>query len=176
MKNVCLRNGFTNVIVENLAVSNHSGALKLFVPGESDSPGASLEQGIAEKTQCHIETVQTITLDTYVLNRIKQPIKVIKIDVEGHESSVIKGAKQTIERDHPLLIIECEARHMPPKSTVISFIETVEKLGYIGSLVISKKNELPANQFKECVHQKQIGDRFWDSKEYYNNFIFRPKK
>lgn len=35
----------------------------------------------------------------------------IKIDVEGHEFSVLAGARRTIARFKPVVIIECEERH-----------------------------------------------------------------
>jgi len=46
---VCKRNGFSNVIIENLAISDRAGEFELFVPGSKDSPGASLERIIAKK-------------------------------------------------------------------------------------------------------------------------------
>ena len=36
-------------------------------------------------------------------------VRLIKIDVEGMELSVLKGALRTVERDRPILVIECQA-------------------------------------------------------------------
>lgn len=47
-------------------------------------------------------TVETRTLDSYELNNVR----FIKMDVEGHEVAVLRGAAETIQRNHPLLIIE----------------------------------------------------------------------
>ena len=38
-------------------------------------------------------------------------IKFIKIDVEGHEIEVLKGAEKTIKDNLPVLLIEIEKRH-----------------------------------------------------------------
>lgn len=170
----CQRSGFSNVTVENLALSNQEGELQLYVPGDADSPGASLESGIAGKTPCHTETVKVTTLDTYVAAKLKRPVRVIKIDVEGHELAVVQGALATIRRDRPLLVIECESRHLPQGKSVPEFLAFVESLGYVASLAMPGKSELPAAQFRDEIHQKQEGERFWDAKDYYNNFIFRP--
>ena len=170
----CQRCGFTNVTIENLALSNQRGELDLFIPGDSDSPGASLEAGIADKTQCHKETVQVTTLDAYAAEKLRVPVRVIKIDVEGHEFAVVQGALELIRRDKPLLVIECEGRHMPAGKTVQEFIALVVSLGYTATLAMPGLGELPAAQFRDEIHQKQIGDRFWDAKDYFNNFIFRP--
>lgn len=170
----CQRSGMKNVTVENLALSNQQGELKLFVPGDSHSPGASLEAGIADKTACHTETVTVTTLDSYAAGKIQGPVRVIKIDVEGHELAVLQGAFDLIRRDKPLLVIECEGRHLPAGQTVQDFIALVESLGYSATLAMPGIGELPAAGFRDELHQKQSGERFWDAKDYYNNFIFRP--
>ncbi|RZJ16258.1 MAG: FkbM family methyltransferase [Haliea sp.] len=170
----CRRAGLRNVTIENLALSNQQGELDLFVPGDSHSPGASLEPGIAEATACHKETVQVTTLDAYAADRLHSRVRVIKIDVEGHEMAVLQGALGLIRRDKPLLVVECESRHLPPGKTVPDFIALVESLGYRATLAMPGIGELPAAQFSEALHQKQAGERFWDAKDYYNNFIFRP--
>jgi hypothetical protein len=75
-----------------------------------------------------------------------------------------------------LLIIECEGRHLPASQTVVTFIAFIESLGYTASMAVPGQGELPAQKFNADTHQKQVGDRFWDAKDYYNNFIFRPIK
>jgi len=170
----CRRSGLRNVTIENLALSNQQGELVLFVPGDSHSPGASLESSIADKTDCHQETVKVTTLDAYAHEKLTAPVRVIKIDVEGHELAVLQGALALIRRDKPLLVIECEGRHLPQGKTVQDFITLVESLGYSATLAMPGIGELPAAGFREALHQKQAGERFWDAKDYYNNFIFRP--
>ena len=39
------------------------------------------------------------------------PVGFIKIDVEGHEFSVLQGAIQTLQKDRPNLLIEIEEQH-----------------------------------------------------------------
>jgi len=174
LTSACRRSNFSNVTIENLALSDTEGELQIYIPGSSDSPGASLEASIADKTECHVETVRVTKLDTYINGRLHQPVRVIKIDVEGHELAVIRGAMQTLERDKPLLIIECESRHLPMDQSVKNFVEDVQAIGYSATLARPGLTELPASLFREELHQPQLGDRFWDAKNYYNNFIFRP--
>lgn len=172
LRSACQRSGLANARVENLALSDVQGELNLYVPGDA----TSLEASIADRTNCHTETVQVTTLDRYADTHIKTPVRTIKIDVEGHELAVVKGALQLIKRDKPLLIIECEGRHLPVGQTVATFIAFVEALGYTATLAMPGGSELPAKQFDPSQHQRQTGERFWDAKDYYNNFIFRPIK
>lgn len=174
LASACKKSRFYSVVVENLALSDREGELELYIPGASDSPGASLESSVANKTNCRVETVRVVTLDRYLANGSYGAVKVIKIDVEGHELAVVKGAEQTLARDRPLLIIECEARHLPNGQSVADFVSHIEAIGYRASLARSGLSELPASEFNPTLHQAQVGERFWDAKNYYNNFIFRP--
>ena len=50
------------------------------------------------------EAVPVVTLDSLGLNRVR----FIKIDVEGMERAVLRGASETLERDRPILYVENE--------------------------------------------------------------------
>jgi hypothetical protein len=51
--------------------------------------------------------VPALRLDDYALDRVG----FIKIDVEGHELAVLKGAEATIRGSMPSLLVEIEERH-----------------------------------------------------------------
>jgi len=40
-------------------------------------------------------------------------LHLIKIDVQGHELEVLKGARQTIERHHPIILCEITTQNQP---------------------------------------------------------------
>ena len=52
----------------------------------------------------------------------------IKIDVEGHELSVIQGAMNTINKYKPVLLVEIEEKHT--KKPVIETVKYITNLGY----------------------------------------------
>lgn len=55
-------------------------------------------------------TVLGISVDALSLpNRVS----LAKIDAEGHETEIIHGMRQTIERDLPVLIVEDNGQPMP---------------------------------------------------------------
>lgn len=89
-------NDLSNVEIYKEAVSNTTGIKQFFItyPG-----GSSLlpVRGVRE-----IINVPTITIDSLELDRVDW----IKIDTEGTEADVLKGAKETIERCKPNLIVE----------------------------------------------------------------------
>lgn len=55
-----------------------------------------------EASSVHVETVKVETLDSRKLDRVD----FIKIDVEGSELDVVKGARQTLLRCRPMVIVE----------------------------------------------------------------------
>ena len=67
--------------------------------------------------------VKCRSLDKFTYDKTKPGI--IKIDVEGHEASVLKGSQLTIKENLPALVIES----FPPKRDVISTI--MENWGYL---------------------------------------------
>ena len=57
------------------------------------------------------EEIEITTLDNFVKrNKIKR-IDFIKCDVEGFELEVFKGAKKTIQKFKPIILVEIEERH-----------------------------------------------------------------
>jgi FkbM family methyltransferase len=95
--------------VHELALSDRAGQATLAFPRRNDDGAAtakaslSVAAGAAHATV----TVRTATLDDLALDRVG----FIKIDVEGHEEEVLRGAAATIARCRPRLLIEIEECH-----------------------------------------------------------------
>ena len=64
-------------------------------------------------------------------------IKFMKIDVEGHEIEVINGAKETIKKNKPVMLIEIEKRHS--QRSVDESISFIKRHGYKCFYVKDKK-------------------------------------
>lgn len=56
--------------------------------------------------------VGVTTLDELVRAEGLARVDVVKADVEGAELAVLRGAAALLERDHPVLLLEVEARHL----------------------------------------------------------------
>ncbi len=50
--------------------------------------------------------MEAVTLDEYVQKNGISKVDFLKIDVEGAEASVLEGATNVLNRDHPTLLIE----------------------------------------------------------------------
>ena len=165
---VCRAMRLDNVTVEAKAVFSHSGAKDLFVPA-GHSPGASLTHKAVEAESFAILSVPVVALDDYFDENDR--VTLLKIDVEGAELGVLKGAERILRQHAPLLVFECENRHLAP-GHVGEVFSWLERLGYEGSF-ICRDRLLPITKFDAAVHQSQISEWFWKAKDYCNNFVFR---
>ena len=105
-RNITLNN-FRNIEPVKLAISSADGTCQMNVSHDGHDAWNSLTLP-AQGESYSQEAVQTITLDHYLLQRpLHLPIKMIKIDVEGWENEIMKGAVSTLSvNDAPLLQVE----------------------------------------------------------------------
>lgn len=116
----------SSVRVEQVALSDSAGVATMRIPSDQLMDGcATIEEQNTLSTQNVEEiSVPTRRLDSYQFG----PVGFIKIDVEGHELKVLKGAQAILNRDHPNLLIEAEDRHRP--NAVASVIDYLKPFGY----------------------------------------------
>jgi len=161
---------FRNVIIEETAVSSASGTLVLYVP-QDGSPGASLVRGAVTEVRKMVD-VPTTSLDE-VFKDYRRRVALLKVDVEGAELAVFKGAERLLTRDGPLLVFECENRHLE-SGRVEDVLAYLVRLGYGGHFVNGDRLT-PISQFDAKLHQKQQGEGFWNCAGYCNNFILAKR-
>lgn len=155
---------FPDVRVIAAAASAGVGPATLYCP--PDQPGlGTLERGIGRDAPgiC----VPAIALDTIDAG----DVGFIKIDVEGHELSVLEGARSLLRDCRPALLIEAEARHRA--NAVASLADWLAPFGYNG-LYLDAGRLRPIARF-DCARDQHAGDapangpRF---ARYINNFLF----
>jgi FkbM family methyltransferase len=166
---------FKNVTVEWLGLSSKQGELELTIPNPdgSPSPGATFEQITTGTAPLYKEKVKVDTLDNYFSSADKRPVKFIKCDVEGHELEVFRGGEKILKKDMPILLFECEARHLQSGDVkeVFSFLED---LGYSGQFFANGKIT-SLDKFDMQKHQQIRDGKIIDHLSYCNNFVFMPK-
>ena len=92
-------NHLDRVVAENLALGADSGTLKIRVDGPCSTSVSQTIGGEAREVE-----VPLTTLDAYVAQHNLE-IGLIKVDIEGGEPDFLIGAKQTICRQRPILLI-----------------------------------------------------------------------
>ena len=165
-----------NVRVHETALSDRAGVAKLLVP-EDDGLAriASSDTGDAVSVEAESKLgitaelgIQTRTLDSFSL----VDVGFLKIDAEGHELAVLRGAHETITTSRPVVFVESEARHaLGAPSNVIKLM--LDRYGYGRAAFVCRWELVDIERFD--VHRDQLGllPDFMDP-AYVSNFVFWP--
>jgi len=104
-------NGLDNIHNHHRAMSDKQGRLELTVPdyaNEGNIGAFSIDEEVRKneyecKTQGAVEAIMASPLDKL----LHKDVRLIKVDVEGHELEVLKGGRETIEaNNYPPIIFE----------------------------------------------------------------------
>jgi FkbM family methyltransferase len=130
----------SNVRVFNFALSNVNGKTKMIMPiiESARKHGLSRIPEVEDYAYENCDEFDVVTKQLDDISEIRDTtanIIAIKIDVEGHELSVLKGATETIKKHRP--IIYCELWPGDVRRLTISFIKS---LGY--SIHVLVRNEI----------------------------------
>ena len=158
----------SNVTILPIALGNNDGPVEIKIPHHRkgwSSNGASLAS--KEINDGKILNIQCRKLDSLNIENIG----LIKIDVEGFEIEVIRGAKDTILKNKPVMIIENEIVHTKDTNELFTIMN---EFGYdkyicnpIGKLEKIGNFSVEENQ-KNAIRNLDIN--------YIQNFIFIPKE
>ncbi|BBY24824.1 FkbM family methyltransferase [Mycobacterium stomatepiae] len=164
------------VRVEAVALSDQPGVLPMRVveaePGRStidtDNSLGDVDGGEIQSIDVPVKRLDDLHLDD---------VGLIKIDVEGHELAVLRGATDTLTRSQPTVVVEAEERHHP--NAVAEITRLMIGLGYAGFFDLDDARR-PIEEFDPARHQNpaNVGSREngWAARgTYVNNFTFFPK-
>lgn len=171
-----LKRLFPHIHIYPLALSDKNETAEFKVPiinGKTyDSRGTLMVDYAENGEQNHlIQQVKVVKLDDWGgLENLKK-IDFIKIDVEGNEIKTLDGAKNTIQKFHPVLMVEIEQRHH--EKPIYQIITEIENWNYTSYFLNRKNFEL--EKLTETIILNQTQNFMTNKKEYINNIIFLPK-
>ena len=154
-----------NVVVHEVALSERAGVAMLHVPLIGGTRETSRASFSPPGGQFDARPVPMRRLDDFEL----LDVSAMKIDVEGHELQVIRGAEQTLAREKPVLLVEIEQRHL--QGPVDDVFHAILGFGYVGFFLDPSERLRPLDHFCVSSYQDEdIGARF--ERSYVNNFFF----
>ena len=156
-----------NVTILPIALGNTNGPTEIRIPHHANgwsSNGASLALKTEEPGK--LIDIQCRKLDSLNLENIG----LIKIDVEGFEIEVLKGARETLLKNKPAMIIENETVHTEDTNQLFSIMT---ELGY-EKYICNSRGELE-KIVDFSVEENQIDAKNKDI-YYIQNYIFISKK
>jgi FkbM family methyltransferase len=119
------------IIVHRGAVGTRSGSATLTYAAETLNTGGAYL--LRDETDPPIgqltTTVPLMALDNV---EIRHPVRFIKMDVEGAEPQVVRGAMQMLRSDRPIILSELHSTQLARASatTITEFVDLLRSLGY----------------------------------------------
>jgi FkbM family methyltransferase len=164
-----------NIVIHQLALSDRSGEATLRVPvqqGVTITPQASLTVSHEREAMEHRAWLVPIApLDSLLPG--DPPLAFMKVDVEGHELPLLKGAEGLLRRHHPSLLVEIEQRHQD--ADVRDTFDYLAGLGYAG-YAIYRDGLRPLARFDlehdQLRYLERIGPVGSVPPGYVNDFVF----
>lgn len=98
-------NGVKNIVRHQAGVSDREGWTEIHVRFSANllSTGSSLERGAAGPAATETRRIRLHTVDEMFA---ESGVDLVKIDVEGHEPRVLDGARETLRRHRPAVLLE----------------------------------------------------------------------
>jgi len=153
-------NNATNVIPVPIALSDEKGIMKMSVKGG--------ESSLFRRVSDEFVEVQVERLDDFVEREGIERVDAIKIDVEGAELKVIRGADKTIRRNKPILMVEVFPVTLQAAGTTPEeLFETIVSYGY-NAFVIRHGKTIPTDKVVEPW-------RYYRGLPHYDNYLFIPR-
>jgi FkbM family methyltransferase len=129
MRNVALSSA-DNVEIKHCGVGEKEGTAAIACGNASNRGENYLTYDNEDEASAKPVTVHAI--DSLVKEeQLPSKIDVIKIDVEGFEMNVLRGAEKTIINCHPRLFVEVNAGHLARQATTPQdLVSYIQQLGY----------------------------------------------
>lgn len=164
---VLSRMRYPNVTYHNIAASDETGTAALRVPlfGKGYSNQGSTLSSVKVTENYREVSIPARRIDDLGV----EDIAFIKIDVEGFELQVLEGARETIARDRPNLLVEMEEAHT--KQPINEQLDFVQSLGY-RALFLHRRRLKDISLFDPEIYQR--ADGLAKGGDYIYNFIFLP--
>lgn len=100
--------------------------LNMLIPHSSIAYSGAGIRGVKDPRDNRTHTVMSLAIDDI---EFQSPVSVIKIDAQGSDFFILKGAKKTLEKYRPIVVLEYEPDYEPwfdtTKQQLIDFLESV---------------------------------------------------
>jgi FkbM family methyltransferase len=151
-------NGLDSIFAVNCALSDKSSRALLYL-NPFNNGGASLREfSSALRSEfgnykwAEID-VELMPLDNFVLDHSVESVDLIKIDVEGHELEVIRGARTTVLNFRPLMYVEISSNQAKLEEILEELPSDYVPYSIIENAVISLSDRLP-HDVPLCPNEK----------------------
>ena len=123
-------NRTSNLRLEHLALGDQEGPVHFAI--HDDPLMGRISSLVPERDQDGFKSCEQVlgrTLDRALIDQGGPTVQFIKMDVEGAERAVVRGARKTLLRSRPRLLVEVHTFE-PPEAHARPFVQELRDLGY----------------------------------------------
>jgi len=132
-------NDIENVEVNQIAATDFSGQITLKMPGMDAWGLSTIGANPLRFTTVFERIIECIDLDSYVEHQNIKKVHFMKLDTEGSELYILRGAKKMIMRDHPIMIMEYNRTNMSQCNVTPEELDNLlNEMGYAWKLISSE--------------------------------------
>jgi FkbM family methyltransferase len=126
----------TNIRCFNFGLSSSEKKVPFVVDQQNMGGSHIVAEGDSGGVDLWLKTLDSVRI------KADPPVKLIKIDVEGHEYDVLVGAKEVIKKDQPIIIFEQHKSDFTGNST--KSIDLIKSYNYSNFACIEKSPSPPS--------------------------------
>lgn len=181
LKDNLQQNRVSNAEAVNLGLSDKEATCEIFIPQNGNLGSSSIETKTGEGERLQINTVIG---DDYLAQHCPDAqVDFIKMDVEGHECSAIRGLRETISKHQPLLLLEWKSDQVAQTFIDTGMFEAMLKgytcysLSYTGNKKVHPTGFFGVVRrlyFKLLANGWCLSD--FDPHKHYSNVYFVPAR
>ena len=159
---ICAKINFYNV-----ALGEKAGTVKMAQKTSEYSRGdAVVANGSWKKYPT--SKIEMVTLDSYNFKKVD----IIKIDVEGYELQVLKGAKKTIKKHTP--VVQCELRETHTKRFGYKSNDLIDFVQKLGNYILCDFNGTKLDK-DHLSNKNSVMDVFFVPKDIYDTLDIKRR-
>src|SRR5262249_40412089 len=122
-------NKFDNVVVHEVALGESAGIGMLYVPEAGSGIASMIRKNVASPQPVVEMRVQIETLDE-IAARTSDPVTLVKLDLEGAELDVLRGARRLLRETKPYILFEVAPALHPDRHEQERVFKLLQKAGY----------------------------------------------
>ncbi|MBJ06482.1 MAG: hypothetical protein CMO40_05090 [Verrucomicrobiaceae bacterium] len=136
LQSTCIRNQLDNVTILKIGLSDTVGEATFQRPDGAwgsfmnGSGGGSVTREFFKNCNIKTSTLETRTIDNVVRERGIQRLDLIKIDVDGPEVAILRGAIETLTNYKPAVVVEASLFYREHGSSAGELFEVLQQNGY----------------------------------------------
>lgn len=155
-----LRERFPSVTIHEVALSDEAGTSEFHVLAQLPAQSGLLRRPTDRPSDVEVISVRVETLDDLLPD--DRPIHLVKIDVEGAEVNVLRGARRTLTRWQPVAVFEHGVRTSKPYGTTPEMLfDLLDDCGLHVALLDRWLAGDPPYTRDEFLHEKYHVGRHW---------------